>query len=65
MFKVNPSWLGLLATGAVFHLESSGVVDESDIVRQEMIPVRKTEKLPSYFPHNREVVKHVSTLNIN
>lgn len=49
MFKVNPSWLGLLATGAVFHLESSGVVDESDIVRQEMIPVRKTEKLPSYI----------------
>lgn len=30
-----------------------------------MTPVRKTERVPSYFPEDREVVKSVLTLNMN
>ena len=52
-------------TGAGFYRKNSGVVEESDVTREEMNTMRKTERLPSYFPADREVVKSVLTLNIN
>lgn len=37
------------------------MVDESDIMREEMIPARKTESPSLHFLEDREVVKSVLT----